>query len=96
MHLRRVCLGEVLAEVAIFAAYIANYAKYSKLDSVFNINGNKHCRRHLPALQVLFSEDRENAHHTDPEDHWSKVQRNVNLLSEATQVSQQKVIIINL
>ena len=36
LHLRRVCLGEVRAEVAIFAAYIANYAKYSKLDSVFN------------------------------------------------------------
>ena len=35
LHLRRVCLGEVHAEVAIFAAYIANYAKYSKLDSVF-------------------------------------------------------------
>ena len=35
LHLRRVCLGEVRAEVAIFADYIANYAKYSKLDSVF-------------------------------------------------------------
>ena len=35
--LARVCLGEVRAEVAIFATYIANYAKYSKLDSVFKL-----------------------------------------------------------
>ena len=41
LHLRRVCLGEVRAEVAIFATYIANYAKYSKLDSVFNPTANQ-------------------------------------------------------
>ena len=57
MHLRRVCLGEVRAEVAIFATYIANYAKYSKLDSVFkeknpNIPRRGDCRADGGAIRA--------------------------------------------